>query len=375
MSEFSVENDVSSESMIINTAQNHNRLHAKHHVQHMDQSYLNTATTSTTRTHTNNTNTNTNNNNNNNNFVNNALSPQKSREARRAARKRVAKNLKIDSSMMGVDRGDEIDYVHVMNSSDDNQSTLYSMNNVNSGGGSSSGDGDDDYDGGINSSGAAAEGFGNNSTGMNMYSQFQDLFISPWQKYWTNFLQHETDSAQVKQAYFQTIKHVQRNLAVLVQMAQSNPRHTPLPSHYHHHHHLQQQQQQQLQQQQSYYGQSPLIMTTPPSAVSQASNSTMNISPVLSPVTPGSSLLMSHSNLFKPSSTMTTMSSPGNACIAGEMDRSKIRQQEEMAQWLNMLYSNLNTVQVTRLEKRVQELENQLKHERSINRQTSASGL
>jgi hypothetical protein len=125
---------------------------------------------------------------------------------------------------------------------------------------------------------------------MNMYTQFHELFIEPWQLYWNNHLQHETDSAQVKQTYFQTIHHTERNLNILLQIA--------------------------------------------------------NLSNI-SPTTPNSVVLPVTGKR-----------------ISAEEEKDMIKHQEELALRLKSLYSNLSTVQVTRLEKRVQELENLLQQEK-----------
>lgn len=123
-----------------------------------------------------------------------------------------------------------------------------------------------------------------------LQSQLYELFIDPWKLYWNNHLQNLTDSSEVQQTFFSTMRHTERNLNILMQIANVNT--------------------------------SP---TTP-------SNNSTRIA-----------------KQFE------------------DHDEETIKQQDELANRLKVLYSNLNSVQVTRLEKRIQELEILLEQERSKN--------
>jgi hypothetical protein len=130
-----------------------------------------------------------------------------------------------------------------------------------------------------------------------MYSQFHELFIEPWKQYWNNYLQYETDSTQLIQTFFQNISHVERNLSILMQIANLN-------------------------------------------------NS-------------------SSTAVIPPPTSKTSLSG-----VNGHIP------QEEVAQRLQSLYNNLNSIQVARLnkqinklEKQVQELQKNLEQERNLRRQ------
>lgn len=115
-----------------------------------------------------------------------------------------------------------------------------------------------------------------------MYNQFHELFIEPWKQYWSNHLQYETDSTQLIQTFFQNMSHVERNLSILMQIANLN----------------------------------------------NSSSTTL----IPSPTTP-------------------------NVSISGVNGHIP---QEEVAQRLKSLYTNLNSIQVARLNKQISKLEKQV---------------
>lgn len=225
----------------------------------------------------------------------------------------------------------------------------------------------------------------------NMLHQFRQLFIQPWQNYYLNVLQHETDSVQAKQAYFKTMDNVNKTLLLLVEMAQQQQQPSTIVG--------------------SGVGGNGGNASQLSSSLSSSSSvsppfsngsgggggsgtangggvnlmmPTFNMgvtSPVLSPGTPSSLLFSSRSSnsgggvttgsssVLNGSGAVSHASAVGSisSSSSGSISSSSVNhcQLTQLAQQMNMLNANLYSVRVARLEKEVQDLRNQLQVERS----------